>query len=477
MIGRAGRKGIDTIGESILMCSNAAEKRIGESLLNSQLPEIHFPSTSNDSDLLPSLKRALLETIVSGIATKKAEITSYMNCFLKIKSSEDKNISERYLKWLNVNQFIDFVKEDEESYKPSQLGYAVVASAMSPDEGLIIFSELQKALQCFVLENELHVIYQITPMNICDYWTNSSSSIDWNLYYTLIQNFSPDIKRVCDLVGVRQSFILKMIKGSSNIDPKLLRVHLRFYTALILNDLVNEVSFSSILNKYNCQKGFLQSLQQSSATYAHMIHIFCNRLGWFNLEILVEQFQSRLTFGVQRQLLDLVRIDLMNSQRARLFYNAGLTTVASVAMADLKKIERVLRSGVQFGIKRDFENNEKNSCDVAIWHEGKGYTYWEAASAILQRASELLKEDLEQLGVKVDLSKQKNETEENKFLFQFNDTCNTTMQQTILNRSKIDLMELKDELQVNKEDESKNETPNISSPKETLSNTDQIVSI
>ena len=450
MVGRAGRKGIDTIGESIVMCSNLAEKRIAQSLVKAKLTEINVPIL-NEEHLLPSIKRALLETIVSGIASKKHEIIEYTNCFLKFKSSQDgSNMSEKYLKWLNMNQFIDIVaiheKSDEEEistelYKPTQLGYAVVASAMSPDEGLVIFSELQKALQCFVLENELHIIYQITPMNICSYWANSSSSIDWNLYYTMLQNFTPDIKRVADLVGVRQSFLLKMIKGSANLDAKLHNIHLRFYTALILNDLVNEVPFATLLNKYGCQKGFLQSLQQSSATYAHMIHLFCNRLGWFNLEILVENFQSRLTFGVQRQLLDLVRIELLNSHRARLFYNSGLTTVASIAMADLKKIERILRSGVQFAGKRVESENEQNCCDSAIWHDGKGYTYWEAASAILQKANELLRVDLEQLGVKVNIDNLKNETENtnelNKFVVKFNDTCNTTIHSQ--NKTKMEL--------------------------------------
>ena len=44
----------------------------------------------------------------------------------------------------------------------TQLGSAVVASALSPDEGLAVFAELQKARRCFVLENELHVIYLVS---------------------------------------------------------------------------------------------------------------------------------------------------------------------------------------------------------------------------------------------------------------------------------------------------------------------------
>ena len=44
----------------------------------------------------------------------------------------------------------------------TQLGSAVVASGLSPDEGLAVFAELQKARRCFVLENELHTIYLVS---------------------------------------------------------------------------------------------------------------------------------------------------------------------------------------------------------------------------------------------------------------------------------------------------------------------------
>jgi len=47
----------------------------------------------------------------------------------------------------------------------TQLGSAVVASALSPDEGLSVFAELQKARRCFVLENELHTIYLVSRVS------------------------------------------------------------------------------------------------------------------------------------------------------------------------------------------------------------------------------------------------------------------------------------------------------------------------
>jgi DNA polymerase theta len=170
-----------------------------------------------------------------------------------------------------------------------------------------------------------------------------------------------------------------------------------------------------------------------------MITVFCNRLGWFNLELLVNQFHSRLMFGVQRQLLDLVRIKLLNSHRARLFYNAGFTTVASLAMCDLKKIEKILRASISFGhgTRNDTESNSKlqsnqlnSNSEAVIWSETKGYTYWEASVVILKEASELLKNDLELMGVKIKSEKMSDKLNKtsNKTMFDFNETFDSMIQ-------------------------------------------------
>lgn len=51
---------------------------------------------------------------------------------------------------------------DKHRYIPTQLGMATLSSALSPDEALVVFAEVQKARKCFVLESELHIIYQVS---------------------------------------------------------------------------------------------------------------------------------------------------------------------------------------------------------------------------------------------------------------------------------------------------------------------------
>ena len=47
-------------------------------------------------------------------------------------------------------------------YFATQLGAATVASALPPDDAIVVFTEFQKARKAFVLENDLHLIYLVS---------------------------------------------------------------------------------------------------------------------------------------------------------------------------------------------------------------------------------------------------------------------------------------------------------------------------
>lgn len=79
-----------------------------------------------------------------------------------------------------------------------------------------------------------------------------------------------------------------------------------------------------------------------------MITVFSNRLGWHNMELLLSQFQKRLTFGIQRELCDLIRVSLLNAQRARFLYASGFLTVADLARADVAEVAVALKNALPF---------------------------------------------------------------------------------------------------------------------------------
>ncbi|KFV28226.1 DNA polymerase theta, partial [Tauraco erythrolophus] len=243
----------------------------------------------------------------------------------------------------------------------------------------------------------------VTP--VYEEWT----TIDWYQFLCLWEKLPASMKRVAELVGIEEGFLARSVKGKiiakTEKQHRQMAIHKRFFTSLALLDLISEVPLKDMTKKYGCNRGQLQSLQQSAATYAGMVTVFCNRLGWHNMELLLSQFQSRLTFGVHRELCDLVRVSLLNAQRARTLYNAGFVTVADLAKASPDDVATALKNSVPFkSVRRAVDEDEESAAERrtvrSIWIAGmKNLNEREAASLIVEEARGLLQQDLALMGV------------------------------------------------------------------------------
>ncbi|GFS29474.1 DNA polymerase theta [Nephila pilipes] len=414
MVGRAGRKGIDDEGESILLCKES-ERNAALTLINSELhPVKSCLLKSGSNSVHSSLKRALIEVIASGVASSQKEVLQYISCTLlyaslaaenKTSNNNVESSIEKCIEYLVDNDIIfknTGTKQDsvEINYKPTRLGLAILASGFSPDDALRILKELQLARRCFVLENDLHILYEVTP----PYLSDQMGGLDWMHFLSLLEKLPGEYKRVGELVGVQENFIGLGIQGKLNKNShKLfhkLAVHQRFFASLALNDLIQEMPLNLVAEKYNCTRGILQSLQQTTSTFAGMLTVFCNRLGWYNLELLFASFQKRVHFGIQQELCDLVRLSTLNAQRARALYNSGFETVSSLACATPDEVALVLCNMGSFESSKQLEGNLaeemlKRSQVRRIRITGKqGMNEKEAADLIVEEAQNFIKQEL-----------------------------------------------------------------------------------
>ncbi|XP_065179224.1 DNA polymerase theta-like [Sycon ciliatum] len=443
MVGRAGRKGLDDMGESFMICK-ASEKSKIQALLQSPLLPVHSclaGRADSEEGKAAGMQRALLEIIVSRVAKTHADILRYASNTLLAAEEIEASASQASgkspsqatgkspsqatgkspsqatgqstprrrrpsgvkgrrasssrrtattssplrksvlaaLQFLLDNEFIA-VRQDENSpeltaspvssgamdssqvsdartYYSTQLGNATMSSSLSPGEALEVFAELQRAQRCFVLENELHIVYQVTPIYLQAQWPG----LDWYRFLSIYSKLPADLQRVGDLVGVEEAFLVNAVHGGGVRKAKSTRakrqqlVHRRFYTALALHDLVHEVPLAEVAAKYSASRGLLQSLQQAAATFAGMVTVFCSGLGWHNLQLLLDQFQSRLIFGVERQLCDMLQISLLDAATARALYNSNLHTLQAIAAADVSTIESILRQCSPFRSRKDHD--------------------------------------------------------------------------------------------------------------------------
>ncbi|XP_074187350.1 DNA polymerase theta isoform X2 [Rhinolophus sinicus] len=455
MVGRAGRKGVDTAGESILICKNS-EKSKGIALLQGSLKPVRSCLQRQEGEeVTASMIRAILEIIVGGVASTSQDMQTYASCtFLAASMKEGKQgiqknqdpvqlgAIEACVLWLLENEFIQATDASDGTegkvYHPTHLGSATLSSSLSPIDTLDIFADLQRAMKSFVLENDLHIVYLVTPM--FEDWT----TIDWYRYFCLWEKLPTSMKRVAELVGVEEGFLARSVKGKvvarTERQYRQMAIHKRFFTSLVLLDLISEVPLKEINKKYGCNRGQIQSLQQSAAVYAGMITVFSNRLGWHNMELLLSQFQKRLTFGIQRELCDLVRVSLLNAQRARILYTYGFLTVADLARANIAEVETVLKNAVPFKSARKAVDEEEEAVEErrnmhSIWVTGrKGLTEREAAALIVEEAKIILQQDLDEMGVQWNphslfnsdthsLTSSESEVKEHKVISQTKSSC------------------------------------------------------
>lgn len=382
MIGRAGRKNIDTYGESILLCE-ADNKSIAFELVKQSLGDIKSSLAIRmvESQGEPTgLKKAVLEVIANGTVKTRLQLNKYLtSSFWLSESGLEKsfiNAITATLLFLKTERFIEELKPGQ--FQATRLGRAIIASGLSPDDGLELQRDLMRAREGFILQNDLHIIYQVTPNDIA----RAIDLKDWQ-HYSKVWNDLDDIcQNVGKRVGVDENLILlRCCRPVSSLDEEKERIYRRFWCSLIINDLINEKRLQDICTKYRVNKATVQSTQRSVAQFAGVMSIFCEELGYHNIAALVKPLEQRINFSCQRDLLDLIKLNITRPT-ARALYKAGYTNIFAVARADKLQVEFLIKQTIPF--KRDE--------DELIWvpEIARNVPTLEYASQIVEAAKNLL---------------------------------------------------------------------------------------
>ncbi|CAN6911688.1 unnamed protein product [Brassica oleracea] len=361
MSGRAGRTGIDTKGESVLICKPGELKRI-MALLNESCP----PLESCLSEDKNGMTHAILEVVAGGIVQTAKDIHRYVRCTLLnstkpfqdvVKSAQDS------LRWLCHRKFLEW-NEETKLYTTTPLGRGSFGSSLCPEESLIVLDDLLRSREGLVMASDLHLVYLVTPINV-------GVEPNWELYYERFMELSPLEQSVGNRVGVLEPFLMRMAHGATvrtlnkpqdvkkNLrgeydnrhgstsskmlsDEQMLRVCKRFFVALILSKLVQEASVSEVCEAFKVARGMVQALQENAGRFCSMVSVFCERLGWHDLEGLVAKLQNRVSFGVRAEIVELTSIPYIKGSRARALYKAGLRTSQAIAEASIPEIVKAL---------------------------------------------------------------------------------------------------------------------------------------
>lgn len=378
MIGRAGRKGIDIQGESFLFCKqrdlSQTLKLVHSSLLPVRSKLIKFVAgkgiDSQDAEVDTehgSFLRAILEAIANGNVATVGDLKFYLSSTFFLHSNDEfdhgKHI-DSMVKCLFTKNLITSDGESQSELQTTALGAAVIAAGITPQEGIFVFNELDKARRKLCLVNDLHLIYEVTPT----YIANQLETIDWHNYMDIFKKLDKETQDVAEIIGVNERFLVARLATFSHLDRSNVQViiHLRFYASLALYDLVREIPLLTVANKYRLSKGLVQSLQQQAAIFAGMLSTFCAKLGWSSMELLIDQFAPRLTFGVHRDLIDLMRLPCITGSLARALFKSGYETLVSLIYCEPEVIETILAKTIPFEVSKE-EQPELNRTLATVY--------------------------------------------------------------------------------------------------------------
>ena len=336
MKGRAGRKGLDEVGESILICKKEDFQRCLELMKKEPL--------SVESCLFYhqiGLARAILEAISTGVLQKKDQIPIYIsNTLLAYHPLFQTDQAEQRLaeaiNFLKENNFL--LIETDETLVPTVLSHATLASSLSPDDALLVASELNRDMNSFCIRDDFHIIYHTTPINF------NYIQHDWQRIFDKVNSMlqTSGKKIVADLIGIQPFYLQKIAMGASlsRIDSKFL-IHQRYANALILFDLtIDGLTFQDIVSSYGISKGGLQQLQQLAASFYGQICSFSKIANLKLMESLLYRVRDKM--GLEAEITHLMKLRNVDLSLARCLSSSGIKSVYDLAISEEEPLQNII---------------------------------------------------------------------------------------------------------------------------------------
>ena len=119
-----------------------------------------------------------MEVLAIRLATHTNAINDYISRTLLYHTMDRVVLNE--MVETTIQELIDthlVTVDNTGSYEATLLGQAIVVSSLTPEDGIFIHEELQRALRAFVMDGEMHIFYTFTPVQ-----SAGLANINWPLF-------------------------------------------------------------------------------------------------------------------------------------------------------------------------------------------------------------------------------------------------------------------------------------------------------
>ncbi|OON14607.1 helicase protein [Opisthorchis viverrini] len=365
MIGRAGRAGLDSAGESITILQPNDRSHFAKMI--DSIPPICNPSVpvSGSNGLCTSsllyedgkgMRQLLLSLVGLQVATTMRDILSAAKRTLFAVQAEcaGNDVTERVvraeLQTLIGKDLLLLMSDDVMSgpsptklprgdilnlqFQATRLGRATVKGGLDTDQVGSLLSDLRLASRALNTSGPLHLLYLVAPLDVVE-----QIQVDWGVLYNRFSLLTPAEANILSFLGFPEGYLLWKATGHpirKKLDERPL---CRLYVALALSELwqtSTTVPIWRVAERYKVSRGSLQSLLSSAAALASSLaHALSSEYAsdeqlWAFSHLLPE-FANRLAYCVSSELLPLMELPGVKRARARQLYSCGFCTLKDIA--------------------------------------------------------------------------------------------------------------------------------------------------
>ncbi|MCD6444427.1 DEAD/DEAH box helicase [Candidatus Bathyarchaeota archaeon] len=318
--GRAGRPGLDPVGEAVLIARSEDELEFLMERYVYARPERIWSNLGAE----PFLRPHVLSSIATGVAYSVEGVLDFFSKTLYAYQMGVESIADpirRILDFLEENGFIRVVRGMVE---PTALGKRVSELYIDPLSAAIIIDGFERRRASEVSEfGLLHLV-------------NHTPDASPKLY--------PRRREVDELIRVlelRENELLVEVpdRFSEPVEFEALLGEIKM--TLVIMDWINEVSENTILDKYGVEPGDLYRLVSSVNWLLYAAQELSKLMGFKRLTSKINILRNRVEKGVREELLTLTSLEGIGRVRARALYQAGYRTLEDLRRASLEELMRI----------------------------------------------------------------------------------------------------------------------------------------
>lgn len=334
MCGRAGRAGLDSSGESILIVPPGQKDKV--------LSLLRAPMETCRSSLLQDnrLDMLLLSVIGLGVASTEAAAAEVLDSSLLALQlrQEGTDVGRVLAESLGRLRALGLLKGGS-VLETSSLGRAAFKGCVDPARAQHLHAELWSSLEALSLRCHLHLLHLVAPRGT---GAPPQLRIEPSQYYRHYMELGTEEQRAAQCLGIDEALVTRMAGGRA-LKAEERSLLERFQLTLQLNDLWHQCSVWDVAAKFGQPRGQVQALLASAAAFASALAHFCQELPeLWAYRALLPDFAERLSHCASMELLPLLELPCVRKGRARQMHQAGLRSVRDVACTDPRDLMRLL---------------------------------------------------------------------------------------------------------------------------------------